>query len=77
MPLSVERVLEGGGWNPRYARVLALASWNGHAIADVDGDVSGRELDIEQWTFNETHSFWMGGTSSGAGRLADGLGNAA
>jgi hypothetical protein len=70
-PLSVERVLDVGGWNPRYARVVGLASWNGHAIAVVDGDGSGRELDIEQWAFNETHSFWTGGPSSGAGSLAD------
>jgi hypothetical protein len=35
----------------------------------VDGDGSGRELDIEQWMFNGTS--WIGGTSSGAGSLDD------
>lgn len=61
------RVIEAGGWNPRYARVVGLASWDCYAIAVVDGDGSGRELDIEQWMFNGT--CWIGGTSSGAGSL--------
>lgn len=61
------RVIEAGGWKPRYAGVVGLASWNCYAIAVVDGDWSGRELNIEHWSFSGT--CWIGGTSSGAGSL--------
>ncbi len=68
-PLSASQVIEKGGWSTRYAKFVGLASWDRYAIAVVDGDGSGRELDIEQWMFDGT--CWVGGTSSGAGSLDD------
>lgn len=37
-PLTAEEVIAGGGWHPRYARVIALASDDGYGFALVDGN---------------------------------------
>ena len=59
-----------GGWHPRYARVLALASDGDHGFAVVDGNGDGAELEAELGWWDE--GAWTSGSSSGTGPL-DGL----
>jgi hypothetical protein len=49
-PLTAEEVIADGGWHPRYARVIALASDDGYGFALVDGNGDGSELEAEAWT---------------------------
>jgi hypothetical protein len=70
-PLTAEEVIAGGGWHPRYARVIALASDDGYGFALVDGNGDGGELEAEAWT--RWDGTWGCGFSSGAGPL-DGVG---
>jgi hypothetical protein len=69
--LTEQDVLARGGWHPRYARVLALASDGGYGFAVVDGNGDGAELEAETWIWR--NGTWTAGSSSGAGPL-DGLG---
>jgi hypothetical protein len=69
--LTGEEVLAHGGWHPRYARVLAVASDGDHAFALVDGNGDGAELEAEAWLWDGRT--WEPGNSSGAGPLG-GLG---
>jgi hypothetical protein len=68
-PLTAEEVLAGGGWHPRYARVIAVTSDGDFGFALVDGNGDGQELEAEAWSWEE--GAWTGRGSSGAGRLAD------
>jgi hypothetical protein len=63
--LTEDEVITGGGWHPRYTRVLAIASDGDHAFALVDGNGDGAELEAELWTWDA--GAWTGGVSSGAG----------
>jgi len=45
--LTGDEVLAHGGWHPRYARVLAIASDGGYGFAVVDGNGDGAELEAE------------------------------
>jgi hypothetical protein len=65
--LTEDAVLAGGGWHPRYARVLALASDGDYGFAVVDGNCDGAELEAEQWLWDD--GAWVAGTSSGTGPL--------
>src|SRR3954451_15162551 len=49
--LTVGDVYRLGGWDPRYARVLALASAGGFgvSITDVNGDLRNTETELWQW----------------------------
>jgi hypothetical protein len=60
-------IVAAGGWHPRYARVLAIAQDGDHAVALVDGNGDGAELEAELWTW-DGHT-WTGAGSSGAGSL--------
>jgi hypothetical protein len=53
--LTPEEVIARGSWDPRYARVLAIASDQDYGFALVDGNGDGAELEAEAWT-------WDGGT---------------
>jgi hypothetical protein len=68
-PLTAEEVLAGGGWHPRYARVIAVTSDGDYGFALVDGNGDGQELEAEAWSWEE--GAWTGRFSSGAGRLRD------
>jgi hypothetical protein len=70
-PLTAAEVVAKGGWHPRYARVIALASDDGYGFALVDGNGDGSELEAEAWTWRD--GAWHGSASSGAGQL-DGVG---
>jgi len=68
--LTEEEVLAHGGWHPRYARVLAVASGGdygdyGFAVVDENGD--GADLEAEMWQSDCGN--WDGAGSSGAGPL--------
>jgi hypothetical protein len=67
-PLTEEEVIARGGWHPRYARVLALASDGDYAFAIVDGNGDGAELEAETWRWDD--GTWHGRTSSGTGPLS-------
>ncbi len=66
--LSQEDVLARGGWHPRYARVLAVASDGNYGFAVVDGNGDGAELEAETWEWD--NGSWQGAFSSGAGPLS-------
>jgi hypothetical protein len=68
--LTEADVIARGGWHPRYARVLALASEGDHGFAVVDGNGDGAELEAELWWWED--EAWTSGSSSGTGPL-DGL----
>jgi hypothetical protein len=70
-PLTASEVIAGGGWHPRYARVIALASDDDYGFALVDGNGDGSELEAEAWTRRD--ATWGCRFSSGAGPL-DGVG---
>src|ERR1700722_4547222 len=65
--LTEDEVITGGGWHPRYTRVLAIASDGDHAFALVDGNGDGAELEAEIWEWDG--QTWTGAGSSGAGPL--------
>jgi hypothetical protein len=65
--LTADEVLAHGGWHPRYARVLAVASDGDYGFAVVDGNGDGAELEAETWRWSSGN--WHGAGSSGAGPL--------
>ena len=65
--LTPAEVIAGGGWHPRYTRVLATASDGDYGFALVDGNGDGAELEAEAWMWD--HGNWAGAGSSGAGPL--------
>jgi hypothetical protein len=67
--LTADRVLAHGGWHPRYARVLAVASDGDYGFAVVDGNGDGAELEAEAWRWDSGN--WHGAGSSGAGPLGN------
>lgn len=66
--LTAHHVLAHGGWHPRYARVLAVASDGDYGFALVDGNGDGAELEAETWIWDD--GAWNGAGSSGAGALS-------
>lgn len=46
-PLTAAEVIVSGGWHPRYARVIAIASDDGYGFALVDGNGNGNELEAD------------------------------
>jgi hypothetical protein len=65
--LTTAEVVALGGWHPRYARVIAVASAGDHGFALVDGNGDGSELEAEHWLWSQ--GSWQPGGSSGAGPL--------
>jgi hypothetical protein len=65
--LTDDAIISLGGWAPRYARVVMLAIDDDVAIALVDGNGDGAELEMEYW-FKEDGT-WGGGSTSGHGPL--------
>jgi hypothetical protein len=66
-PLTERDVLARGGWHPRYARVLAVASDGDYGFALTDGNGDGAELEAETWRWDG--GAWEDHGSSGAGPL--------
>jgi hypothetical protein len=62
-PLTAAEVIAKGGWHPRYARVIALASDDGYGFALADGNGDGSELEAEAWTWRD--GAWQGSATSG------------
>jgi hypothetical protein len=69
--LTADALIAGGGWNPRYARVLLIEHDGHNAVILIDGNGDGAELELEYW-LREPDGIWQGGSSSGHGSL-DGL----
>jgi len=65
--LTEDLVISTGGWHPAYARVVLLVADEDVAIALVDGNGDGSELEMEYW-FKDANG-WAGGQSSGEGPL--------
>ncbi|NMH96366.1 hypothetical protein [Pseudonocardia acidicola] len=53
-----------GGWNPRYARVLAIAATGPFAVALIDTNGDESEIDIDHLWLDDTGR-WRPGSSSG------------
>lgn len=51
--LTTTEVLALGGWHPRYARVIAVASAGAHGFARVDGNGDASELEAKHWLWHE------------------------
>jgi hypothetical protein len=66
--LTADDVIARGGWHPRYARVLAVASDGDYGLAVVDGNGDGAELEEEKWLWDADDG-WLPGVSSGSGPL--------
>src|SRR5258706_3955018 len=69
--LAEEEVLAHGGWHPRYARVLAVASdgdYGDYGFAVVDGNADSADLEGEMWRLDCGNCDGAG--ASGAGLLA-------
>lgn len=62
--LSKETILEHGGWNQQFARVLLVEEHSDQAIALVDGNGDGSELELEFWS-RDSANRWVCGSSSG------------
>lgn len=65
--LKANAIIEGGGWNPGYARVLLIEHDEQDAVILGNGD--GAELELEYWHRGED-GLWHGGSTSGHGALA-------
>jgi hypothetical protein len=66
--LSAEALIRVGGWHPKYARVLLIEHDSDYAIALIDGNGDGAELELEYW-YHDRDGFWRGGSTSGYGPL--------
>jgi hypothetical protein len=65
--LTDDVIINVGGWDPRYARVVMIAVDDDVAIALVDGNGDGAELEMEYWFRKDGR--WEGGSTSGDGPL--------
>jgi hypothetical protein len=63
--LSEMDVIKRGGWHPRYARVLAVATHEDNALSLVDGNGDEAELDLQIWAWDG--DTWVGTASYGVG----------
>lgn len=66
-PLTAAEVIASGGWHPRYARLIALASDGDYGFALIDGNGDGSELEAEAWAWRD--GAWGCSFTSGAGPL--------
>ena len=48
-PLSEDAVIQLGGWDRRFARVLLIEQSGEYALVLVDGNGDGAELEVEYW----------------------------
>jgi hypothetical protein len=61
------QILDGGGWDARYARVLRRAVHRRSALVVVDSNGDGAELEAEAWQYESGR--WEPGHSTGIGAL--------
>jgi hypothetical protein len=65
--LTDDVIISLGGWDTRYARVMMTAVDDDVAIALIDGNGDGAELEMEYWLKKD--GAWEGGSTSGHGPL--------
>ena len=64
-PFATEaEILEIGGWDARYASVLAVAQEGRFAVALVDTNSDGRNIELQQF-WRDDRDRWTQGPSSG------------
>jgi hypothetical protein len=64
-PLDVPTVLREGGWDARYASVLFIAEHDDLAIARIDANADGVDLNIDDFE-RGTDGRWRAGAASGS-----------
>jgi hypothetical protein len=67
--LTADAIIQGGGWDPKYARVVLIEHDEQDAVILVDGNGDGAELELEYWHHGDD-GLWHGGSTSGHGPLA-------
>jgi hypothetical protein len=72
--LSPAELLRAGGWHLKYARLLRVERDGDVALALVDGNGNGAEIEVEAW--HRGVDGWSCGVSGGFGPL-DGTGSSA
>lgn len=65
MKPTAAEVITAGGWSPRYARVLVVEGNGTRALALVDTNGDGREINENRYWREESGS-WHSGSSSGS-----------
>ncbi len=62
--LTPELAIEIGGWDTRYARVLAIAVYGRHAVSLIDPNGDENMTEVEHAYLDDT-GHWRGGSSGG------------
>ena len=65
-PLTEEAAIRAGGWHPRYAVVLAVATYGDVAAALVDANGDGANIDLDQYQWGPEDG-WICFSSHGCG----------
>ena len=63
---NAEWALQAGGWDPRYAAVLVVASRGDIAAALIDTNDDGADIDLDQYA-RDADGHWTEGISGSAG----------
>lgn len=69
MEISTEWAVQAGGWDPRYAVVLAMASRGDVAAALIDTNGDGADIDLDQYA-SDADGHWneaISGSASAGG----------
>jgi hypothetical protein len=66
MELNAERAIQAGGWDPRYAVALAVASRSDIAAALIDTNGDGADIDLDQYE-RGADGYWHEVSSGSAG----------
>src|SRR5882757_3612995 len=63
--LTAETAIRIGGWDPRYARVLAIGTLGDAAVTLIDPNGDGNHHEIEHLLLDDTGQWRPGGSSGG------------
>ena len=65
--LTPRFLIEQGGWPPAYAKVITVATAGDHALAVIDPNGDGQDLNVDLYL--RENGTWIEGSSSGIGSL--------
>jgi hypothetical protein len=65
--LSVSNLLSAGGWDPRYAVILAVASYDGVAGALIDANGDEADIDLDEYECDAAGNWYETGSGSAGG----------